>query len=104
MKVDNSKETLASVTVTKAEPKATRARKATPAVGKPVDTATVIEDLRKQAQKAHTKIEVIEWIDECVNVQDMPADMDKPVRDILLQYAKELESVRAIYIQKIQSL
>lgn len=69
-----------------------------------VDTASVVERLKEQAEKAQKQIEWITWLDESVNVQDMPEDLSKGARELLLQFTKEIEGLKGKYIVAIQQL
>jgi hypothetical protein len=89
--------------ILKAEPIKTKAAKVVKPVGK-VDTQSVKDKLQAMADKASILLELVIWVDESLNSQDVPANLSKEYRELLLGYIKEIEGAKSKVLDHISKL
>lgn len=71
---------------------------------KAVNREVVIQNLKDAAEKALKQIDLIEWIERTSSPEELPVDLSKAARDLLLQFGKDIETLKGKYITAIQEL
>ena len=84
--------------------KKTRGANKPKAVTGKVDASSIIDKLQKQAEKAIATIDIVNWLDNTLILDNMPEKLSKEARDLLLAYSKEVEATKSKYLDHITKL
>lgn len=84
--------------------KKTRGPKTVAKVTGKVSAEEVVTKLKEQANKAEVLMSLVVWIDEAIKPQDIPANLSKEHRELLLGYVKELEASKSKVLDHISKL